>query len=200
MLKHLSAFLLAATLLAAPAAAEPVIGQPAPDFEATDSNGTTIKLSELKGKPIVLEWTNDKCPFVVKYYKSGTMQQVQRTATSMGATWLTVNSSAPGKQGHVDADGANALMTTSNATPAHYLLDPNGTIGRAYDAKTTPHMYVIDAEGTLVYMGAIDDKPTADIADIDSATNYVLAALTSLKDGKPIEPASTQPYGCNVKY
>lgn len=190
----------ASALLAAPAWAAPVIGQAAPDFEATDTKGNPVKLSDLKGKTVVLEWTNAECPFVVKHYDSGNMQQSQRTAKAAGATWLTINSSAVGKQGHVDEDKANAIVTKSNAAPDHVILDPEGSIGKLYDAKATPHMFVIDKDGILTYAGAIDSKPTADQADIASSINYVTTAVTALAEGSPIEVTSTQAYGCNVKY
>jgi hypothetical protein len=175
-------------VLAAPALAA-TVGQPAPAFTATDSNGKTHKLSDFKGKPVVLEWTN-----------SGNMQSTQVAATKAGAVWLTVNSGAPGKQGHVDGAGANAEIAAGKARPTAYLLDPSGAIGRAYDAKTTPHIFVIDTKGTLAYQGAIDDKPTSDPADIKTAKNLALAALADVKAGKPVKVATSKPYGCSVKY
>ncbi|TRW18051.1 redoxin domain-containing protein [Glacieibacterium frigidum] len=186
-------------VLAAPAFAV-TVGQPAPAFTATDSNGKVHRLADFKGKPVVLEWTNSGCPFVKKHYGAGNMQETQAAATKAGAVWLTVNSGAPGKQGHVDAKGANAEVAANKAKPTAYLLDPTGAIGRAYDAKTTPHIYVIDAKGNLAYQGAIDDKPTADPADIKGATNLALAALNDVKAGKPVKVATSKPYGCAVKY
>lgn len=197
MLKPLLAA--AAIAIAAPALAV-TVGQPAPDFTATDSNGKVHKLSSFRGKPVVLEWTNAGCPFVVKHYGAGNMQATQAAAQKAGAVWLTVNSGAPGKQGHVDGAAANQVLAKWNAKPTAYLLDTDGKIGRAYDAKTTPHIYVIDAKGTLAYAGAIDDKPTADPADIKGATNYALAAVTAVKAGKPVAVTSSKPYGCSVKY
>ncbi|MFS0736555.1 redoxin domain-containing protein [Sphingomonas sp. 1P06PA] len=189
-----------AALAAAPAPAAPMIGQPAPDFTATDSNGKAVKLSALRGRPVVLEWTNSGCPFVQKHYGSGNMQRTQAAARKAGAVWLTVNSGAPGKQGHVDGAAANAEIRAAKAVPTAYLLDGKGMVGKAYDAKTTPHLYLIDAKGTLVYAGGIDDKPTANPADIKTARNYVLAALGDLKAGKPVAVATSKPYGCSVKY
>jgi AhpC/TSA family len=185
--------------LAAPAFGAPQVGQPAPAFRAVDSNGKTRSLAEFKGKPVVLEWTNAECPFVRKHY-SGNMQALQKAATTDGVVWLTVNSGAPGKQGHVDGDGAKAIVAAKGAAPTAYLLDPQGTIGRAYAAKTTPHMYVIDPAGKLVYMGGIDDTPTANPADIKTAKNYVTAALADLKAKRPVAVATSKPYGCSVKY
>ena len=186
-------------VLAAPALAA-TVGQPAPAFTATDSNGKTHKLSDFKGKPVVLEWTNSGCPFVKKHYGAGNMQSTQAAATKAGAVWLTVNSGAPGKQGHVDGAGANAEIAAGKARPTAYLLDPSGAIGRAYDAKTTPHIFVIDTKGTLAYQGAIDDQPTSDPADIKTAKNLALAALADVKAGKPVKVATSKPYGCSVKY
>lgn len=186
-------------VIAAPALAA-TVGQPAPVFTATDSNGKVHRLSDFKGKPVVLEWTNAGCPFVKKHYGAGNMQASQAAATKGGAVWLTVNSGAPGKQGHVDPAAANAEVAANKGKATAYLLDPTGVMGRAYDARTTPHIYVIDAKGVLAYAGAIDDKPTADPADIKGATNLALAALADVKAGKPVRQATSKPYGCSVKY
>ena len=128
------------------------------------------------------------------------MQRLQREWTGKGVVWLTVISSAPGEQGYVTADRANAYFKEKTAAQTAVLLDPKGTIGRLYDARTTPHMFVIDQKGTLVYNGAIDDKPTTDRADVPGANNYVSAALTEAMAGKPVTKATSRPYGCNVKY
>lgn len=186
--------------LSAPALAAPKVGAPAPAFTAIDTNGKSHSLADYKGKTVVLEWHNVDCPFVKKHYNSGNMQALQKAATADGVAWLTVNSSAKGLQGHLTPQAANELLAAQKAAPTAYLLDTDGTVGRLYEAKTTPHMYVIDPKGTLVYMGAIDDKPTANPEDIKTANNYVTAALASLKANKPVENAATKPYGCAVKY
>lgn len=182
------------------AIAAPEIGKPAPAFTAVDSNGKSHALADFKGKTVILEWTNDGCPYVKKHYNAGNMQKIQKDLTADGAVWLSVISSAPGKQGHVDGKGANDLTKSRNAAPTAVLLDPKGTIGRAYEAQTTPHMYVIDGKGILRYMGAIDDKPSTDAATIAGARNYVREAVAAVKAGKPVEVAATDPYGCSVKY
>ena len=153
--------LLAVVLLgfSAPAFAAPEIGKPAPDFTATAIDGTPISLSSYKGKPVVLEWTNHECPFVVKHYGSGNMQKIQKTAVEGGAVWLSIVSSAPGKQGHVTADEAQKIVADSGAIATARILDEKGEIGQMYGAKTTPHMFVIDKDGVLAYAGAIDDDP-----------------------------------------
>ena len=176
------------------------VGQPAPSFTLTDSNGTTHTLADFKGKTVVLEWTNAECPFVKKHYEPKNMQTQQGEAKSSEVVWLTINSGAPGKQGHVDGAGANAIIASTGGQQAAYLLDPTGEAGKAYGAKTTPHMYVIDGEGVLRYAGAIDSNPSADPADIPAATQYVRAALGDLAAGRPVAVANTQPYGCSVKY
>jgi hypothetical protein len=186
--------------LAAPALATPQVGQPAPAFRAVDSNGKTRSLADFKGRTVVLEWTNAECPFVKKHYASGNMQALQKAATGDGVVWLKVNSGAPGKQGHVDGAGANAVLKAKGAAPTAYLLDPQGTIGRAYEAKTTPHMYVIDPAGKLVYMGGIDDTPTANPADVKTAKNFVTAALADVKAKRAVAVATSKPYGCSIKY
>lgn len=175
-------------------------GQPAPIFNTTATTGENIALDQFKGKTVVLEWTNAECPFVKKFYSIGKMQELQKTYTQRGVVWLTINSSAPGKQGHIDAAQANALTTEQGAAPTHKILDADGKIGRLYGAKTTPHMYVINAAGVLVYQGAIDNNDSSDSADVASAQNYVTAALDEVLGGKPVSVSSTRPYGCSVKY
>ncbi|MCH8685929.1 thioredoxin family protein [Pedomonas mirosovicensis] len=195
----LSAFAVTVAL-SAPALAAPKIGAPAPAFTATDVNGKSHSLADYKGKTVVLEWNNPECPFVQKHYGSGNMQALQKSASQNGVVWLTINSSADGTQGNMKPQVAKQWLATQKAAPAAYLLDEKGTVGRLYEAKTTPHMYVIDPKGTLVYMGAIDDKPTANPDDIKTAKNYVTAALTSVKAGQPVADTATKPYGCSVKY
>jgi peroxiredoxin len=182
------------------ATAAPTIGEPAPAFSAVDTHGKTRSLSEFAGKYVVLEWHNQGCPFVVKHYGSGNMQKLQKSLTGQGAVWLTVISSAPGKQGHVTASEEESYLQAQQAAPTAVLLDENGDVGKLYGAKTTPHMFLIDPKGRLVYAGAIDDKPSTDAADVAGAKNYVLAAFDEVKAGKPVTTASTPPYGCSVKY
>lgn len=186
--------------IAAPAGANAVVGQAAPAFTATDSNGKTVRLSDFKGKPVVLEWTNPECPFVQKYYEGGDMQRLQADARKGGAVWLTVNSGAAGKQGHLTGPQANAKMRAQGSAPTAYLLDANGAVGRAYGAKTTPHMFVIAPDGTLAYAGGIDDVPTANSADIARAQPLVTLALADVKAGKSVGTPTSRPYGCSVKY
>ena len=187
-------------LAAVPAAAQQTTGQPAGNFRLTDAGGRAVSLSDFRGRPVVLEWNNPGCPYVQKHYASGNMQRTQARAKAMGAAWLTINSGAPGKQGHMTGAEATAFVAREKAVPTAYLLDPEGRVGRGYAAKTTPHLYVIAPDGRLAYQGAIDDKPTADAADIAGARNHVLAALTEVKAGKPVSVAETRPYGCSVKY
>ena len=190
----------ALAVIAAPASAAPVIGQAAPNFRATDVNGKAVSLSSYRGKTVVLEWHNPGCPFVKKHYGSGNMQKAQAAAAKDGVVWLTINSGAPGKQGHLSGAEARSMLAQAGARPSAYLLDPAGAVGRAYDAKTTPHMYVVNKAGTLVYAGGIDDKPTANPADVNGARNHVLAALSELKAGKAVSVTTSRPYGCAVKY
>ncbi len=192
--------LIAGLFMTATANAAPQIGKPAPDFSAVDSNGKTVKLSDYRGKIVVLEWTNDGCPYVQKHYGSGNMQKLQKEEAANGIVWLTIISSAPGTQGYVDGAEANALTASRHAAPTAVLLDPEGKAGHLYNARTTPHMFIVNADGTLVYMGGIDDKPTANPADVKTAKNYVRAALSEVLAGKPVADAVTRPYGCSVKY
>ena len=190
----------ALAVIAAPASAAPMIGQAAPNFRAADVNGKPVSLSDFSGKTVVIEWHNPGCPFVKKHYGSGNMQKAQAAAARDGAVWLTINSGAPGKQGHMSGAEAKALLASAGARPTAYLLDPNGVVGKAYEAKTTPHMYIVNKAGKLVYAGGIDDKPTANPADIAGARNHVLAALGELKAGKAVSVTTSRPYGCSVKY
>ena len=176
------------------------IGKPAPDFKTTDTNGKPESISQYKGKAIVLEWSNPDCPFVHKHYDSGNMQALQKETTADGVIWLTIASSAEGKEGYQTAAEANKWMADKKSAPTARILDPSGDIGHMYGAKTTPHMFVIDPAGTLVYMGAIDDNDSFKPETIAGAKNYVREALKAIKAGKPIETASTKSYGCSVKY
>lgn len=180
--------------------AESIIGQLAPAFTAIDSNGKSVSLSNFAGKTVILEWTNDGCPYVKKHYNSGNMQKLQQELTSKGAVWLSIISSAPGKQGHVNGAGANQLSASRSANPTAVLLDPTGTIGHAYEAQTTPHMFVIDKTGKLRYMGAIDDQPSTDTATIATARNYVREAFAAVSAGRQVQESATDAYGCSVKY
>jgi len=180
--------------------ASTVIGKPAPEFTGTDSHGKSHSLKAYRGKTVVLEWTNRDCPFVGKHYNSGNMQKLQRQAKNDGVVWLSVISSAPGAQGHVSPDEANAISNDDKAAQTAKILDPSGKVGRLYGAKTTPHMYVIDQKGRLAYMGAIDSEAGWDEAEIAGAKNYVTAALKAVHAGKAPDPSSTRPYGCSVKY
>ncbi|MCA1809213.1 MAG: thioredoxin family protein [Kiritimatiellia bacterium] len=171
----------------------------APGFELPDVQGKTYKLADNLGKIVVLEWTNYDCPFVKKFYTAGAMQELQREAVARGVVWLSICSSAPGKQGHFERDEwLRRMQSAKVAVPV--LLDPDGKVGRAYGAKTTPHMFVIDAEGRLVYQGGIDDQPSARAQSLEGARNYVREALQALWDGQPVPLAEAKPYGCSVKY
>ncbi|MGD8206793.1 MAG: thioredoxin family protein [Thiohalocapsa sp.] len=192
--------MLAAMLFGQAAIAGPQVGRPAPPFTGTDTSGKTWSLAELKGGPVILEWTNHDCPYVVKHYGAGNMQALQKEAAESGYVWLSVISSAPGKQGYVSPEKADALTASREAAPTAVLLDPDGHIGRAYGARTTPHMFVIDAEGILVYMGGIDNRATTDPDDIVGADNYVRLAIKDLDAGDDVQTPVTAPYGRSVKY
>lgn len=182
------------------AAAQARVGAPAPAFTATDSNGQSHALDQYHGKFVVLEWHNQGCPYTRKHYVSGNMQSLQKEWTGKGVVWFTVISSAPGKQGYVTDSAENAYVAKMHAAPTAVLMDPEGKLGRLYDAKTTPQMFVIDPTGKLIYDGAIDNRPTPDVEDIQGADNYVNDALTAAMAGKPVAMAYTRPYGCSVKY
>lgn len=187
-------------LLASPVAFGAETGKPAPDFSGKTSAGKTIKLSEFKGKPVVLEWLNHGCPFVKKHYEGKNMQALQKAAVDKGAVWISVISSAKGKQGHSDAKQAEADRQAVGSNASYIVLDDGGKIGKMYGAQTTPHMFVINAKGDLVYQGAIDDKASTEIEDLKTAKNYVLPALESAIEGKAVSVSQTKSYGCSVKY
>lgn len=190
---------LAALPLLAPA--QPAeVGKEAPAFTLTSVEGKEHSLADFRGKYVVLEWTNYDCPFVRKHYQSGNMQSLQREFTEKGVIWLSVNSSAPGKQGHFTAEEWKRRMAEWKVAPTAVLLDSDGKVGRAYGAQTTPHIFIVNPEGVLIYAGAIDDKPSPNPADIQGATNYVRAVLEPALAGQAVEPKSTKPYGCSVKY
>lgn len=199
---------LAAVTLAAPAAlvasddAKPAaaIDKPAPAFALPGIDGKTHSLADYKGKYVVLEWINFECPFVKKHYSTENMQAMQKKYGEKGVVWFTICSSAPGKQGYYEPDALKTMTAEKKMASAAFLRDLDGTVGKAYGAKTTPHMYVIDPEGILIYAGAIDDKPSANPADIKGASNYVQASLEAAMGGKAVATHTTVPYGCSVKY
>lgn len=199
-MKSLLLLTLALLPLSGIAQAAPKVGQPAPEFMANDIKGDHIMLSALKGKTVVLEWTNHECPFVRKHYGSGNMQALQAEATKDGVVWISIVSSAKDKEGHVTPEEAAKIISDEKALPTHKILDESGEIGKLYGAKTTPHMFVINKDGVLAYAGAIDDKSGTDPEEVKTAKNYVREALADLKSGKPVTTPSTNPYGCGVKY
>lgn len=188
---------LAAPLLAAEGS---VTGKTAPAFQLIDVEGKNRSLGENKGQWVVLEWVNHGCPFVRKHYDGGNMQALQKEFTSRGVRWLSICSSAEGKQGHMSPAEWRETIKTKGSAATAVLLDPDGVVGRLYGAKTTPHMFIIDPKGVLVYQGAIDDTPSVDPSDIARSRNYVREALNQGLSGKPIETPETKPYGCSVKY
>ena len=192
--------LLAILLLAALPAQGATLGAPAPDFTLQSVAAGPVKLSQYRGKYVVLEWVNPECPYVRKHYGSANMQRLQKDTTAKGAVWLTINSTREGHYEYKAPGEMAAWMKQMKAEPSATLLDPKSEVGRAYGARTTPHMYIVDPKGVLVYAGGIDDKRSADPADVKTAKNYVRAAMDELLAGKPVSSASTSPYGCSVKY
>jgi peroxiredoxin len=200
----LTALLVSGALLAqvapvvALAAADP--GKAAPPFRTTDVSGRPVSLNDFRGKIVVLEWNNPSCPFVQKHYTSGNMQALQRRMTAEGVVWLAINSTSQSHSDYLAPAKLAAWFSEQKAAPTAVLMDASGEVGRAYGAKVTPHMYVIDPQGTVVYAGAIDDKRSANPADVKIAVNHVAVALAELNAGKPVAKASTSAYGCTIKY
>ena len=180
--------------------AVPSVGQAAPDFTLNDADGKAVKLSDFRGRHVVLEWTNPGCPYVRKHYDSGNMPATQREAVGKGVVWLSINSTEKGSYEYMEPGKLVAWQKERNSAPTHVLLDEEGTTGRAFGARTTPHMYIVDPQGRLVYAGGIDSIPSSNPADIQRATNYVKQGLSEALAGKPITAATTRPYGCSVKY
>lgn len=177
-----------------------VPGQSAPAFTLVDADGKTASLADYAGKTVVLEWVNFDCPFVRKHYGAGAMQALQKETTSKDVVWLSIASSAPGKQGHFEGDGLRARIAKEKWAGTRYLVDAEGKVGRSYGARSTPQMVVIDPHGKIAYAGAIDDRPSADAEDLKAARNHVRDALAAMSAGKPVEPSATVPYGCTIKY
>lgn len=201
MAKDLKLVAMALALTAASAAlANAEINKPAPAFVGVGADGKPLRLESYKGKTVVLEWTNHDCPFVKKHYESGNIPSLQKDAADKGVVWLQVISSAKGKQGYVDGATAQKLNGERKAAPAGTVLDPEGTIGKLYGAQTTPHIFIVNTDGQLVYKGGIDSIATNKVEDLPKAEAYVVNALNAIRAGKPIEKASTKPYGCAVKY
>ncbi len=191
----------AVTLLTVSVAeATPEVAKPAPAFTAVTAEGESLSLQDLAGKTVILEWTNDQCPFVGKHYGSGNMQALQKEMTGKDVVWLQVISSAPGLQGYVEGPEALGLNEARGAVPSDVLLDPAGTMGKAYAARVTPHLYIIDPQGTLLYMGGIDSIASANPADIPKATNYVREAMQAIEAGQQVPNPVTRAYGCTIKY
>jgi len=191
----------AATLFAVGSAhAAATVGQTAPDFTLKDATGKTVRLSDFKGKHVVLEWTNPGCPFVRKHYDSGNMPATQKDAASKNVVWLAVNSTEKASSDYLEPAKLTAWLTERKAVPTAVLMDEEGTVGKSYGARTTPHLYIVNPQGQLIYAGGIDSIPSARPADIEKATNYVKVGLSEALAGKPISAATTQPYGCSIKY
>lgn len=175
------------------------VGQPAPDFTLTDTAGKPVKLSQFKGKPVVLEWNNPGCPFVRKHY-NGNLQALQKDFTQRGVVWLAINSTRDDSPDHLSPPQLARWMTDKGASPSATLIDEDGKVGHAYGARVTPHMYIVNAQGLLVYAGGIDSIPSARVADIEKATNYVRQGLGELLAGQALSQATTLPYGCSIKF
>lgn len=187
-------------LITAAIVALAAIGQPAPEFTAKSVKGESVSLANFKDKVVVLEWVNFSCPFVKKHYGSGNIPKLQKTYTAKGVIWLTVNSSAKGKQGYLEPAKMAEFAANSGNKASHFLMDTDGSVGRAYDAKVTPQLFIINKDGTLAYDGAIDSKASADPKDIASAEPLFANALDAVLAGKTVVNPKNKPYGCGVKY
>ena len=201
MKKFFSILAISLTLVSLNVSAAPIVGDVAPALKANDTNANEFSLANQKGKIVVLEWTNHDCPYVKKHYETNNMQSLQKKYTEQGVVWVSIVSSATGKQGYLEnGKEANEVFKGRNSKPTHIIRDESGKIGKTFQAATTPHMFIIDAEGKLAYQGAIDSRPTASKDDVEGATNYVANALDELIAGKAVSKPVTSAYGCSVKY
>jgi peroxiredoxin len=199
-MKAFARFLPVLILLGATAFASVKSGNPAPDFKLTDTTGKEHSLTDYKGKFVVLEWINHGCPFVKKHYKSGNMQKLQKDFAARDVIWLSICSSAKGRQGYMTSEEWNKTIGKKGSAATAVLIDAEGVVGKLYGAKVTPHMFIISPEGKVIYHGAIDSIASADKDDIAKATNHVKAALEESVAGKPVTTPFAKPYGCSVKY
>jgi len=181
-------------------AAVPTVGQGAPDFTLKDANGKAVKLSDFRGKHVVLEWTNPGCPYVKKHYDSGNMPATQQEAVGKGAVWLSINSTETGSGDYLAPAKLASWQKERKAAATAMLMDEEGSVGKAYGARTTPHLYIVDPQGKLIYAGGIDSIASSNADDIKKATNYVRQGLAEAMAGKPLSAATTRPYGCSIKY
>ncbi|WP_300650512.1 redoxin domain-containing protein [Hydrogenophaga sp.] len=188
-----------ASLLLPATAQAAAVGQTAPDFTLMDTAGQPVKLSQFKGKPVVLEWNNPGCPFVKKHYQ-GNMQTLQKEVVAQGGVWLAINSTRDDSGDYMAPAQLGRWMTEQKASPTATLMDEDGKVGQAYAARVTPHMYIVNAQGMLVYAGGIDSIASARVEDIPKATNYVRQAMAEIQAGKPVSVANSRAYGCSVKY
>ena len=188
-----------ASLLLPATAQAAAVGQTAPDFTLMDTAGQPVKLSQFKGKPVVLEWNNPGCPFVKKHYQ-GNMQTLQKEVVAQGGVWLAINSTRDDSGDYLAPAQLGRWMTEQKASPTATLMDEDGKVGQAYAARVTPHMYIVNAQGMLVYAGGIDSIASARVEDIPKATNYVRQAMAEIQAGKPVSVANSRAYGCSVKY
>lgn len=193
-------FALPLLLAAAGAQAAAAVGQPAPEITLKDTTGKTVRLSDFKGKHVVLEWTNPGCPFVRKHYDSGNMPTTQKDAAGKDVVWLAVNSTEKASSDYLEPAKLSGWLKERQSVPTAILMDEEGTAGRAYGARTTPHMYIVNPQGQLIYAGGIDSIASAKVDDIPRATNYVKTGLAEALAGKPLTAATTRPYGCSIKY
>jgi len=175
-------------------------GQAAPDFTLTDVLGKSVRLSDFKGKFVVLEWTNPDCPFVRNHYRTGNMQGLQKSARTDDVVWLTINSTKRSNGEYKTPAMMTEWIRTQNALPRSVLIDGESAVARQYAVKTTPQMVVVEPGGRVIYAGAIDDRPSTRPDDPPAAHNYVQAALKEGKSGVAVAKASTTPYGCSLKY
>jgi peroxiredoxin len=199
-MKRLALSLAAALAVAATPAFSATVGQPAPDFTAPDLSGKPVKLSDFRGKFVVLEWTNPECPYVRRHYDSGNIPALQKEVAAKDVVWIAINSTSAASGEFKSPEEMAQWLGAKGAAPKAALIDKDGKVGRLFGARTTPHMYIVDPQGKLVYAGAIDDKRWASVAETKSANNYVRAALVEALAGKPVSVAATSPYGCSVKY
>ena len=185
------------------------VGSEAPQFQAKDLNDQECSLSMYKGKIVVLEWTNAKCPYVKKQYSKdtnngvGNMQsmQIQYAQSPLGVVWIMIDSTPRDRENYLSSEGWKAQLQQWGARPTTMIIDESGEIAKLYAAQRTPEVFIIGKDGTLLYRGAVDSLRGTDPGEIEEFSNlpWLRKALENVTKDRRIVPPETIPYGCPIR-
>ncbi|MHC4991638.1 MAG: redoxin domain-containing protein [Planctomycetota bacterium] len=189
--------MLSSVALSRPQTPQAQIGQPAPNFTLRDLDGNARRLSELKGKTVVLHWINPACPFIVRIYERGVVSRTLAQMKLLGADVVMVAIDSTGNIAEEEVIDRNRRFLATHEIDIPVLIDHDGRVGRQYGARTTPHMFVIDGQGILRYHGEFTNDPSCRKSD---SINRVVNALKQLKNGETVSPDTVRPWGCSIKY